>query len=91
MTRVGGVNALSEFLGLGINRFLRLHPQKVGIRCESDRPIDRTERPTLVAVETLPSPRGVPVPVWWGCETELCVSDIESIGVGEVSNALEEI
>ena len=88
---VDSVDTLSELLGLGIDRLLRLHPQQVSIRRECDRSVDRTEGSSLVAVVTLSGPGRVPVPVRWVCKTELGLGDNESIGVGEVSNAIQEL
>ena len=88
---IGSMDTLSELSSLGINRLLRLHPEQVSVRRERDRPVDRTESSTLVAVVTLSGPRGVPIPVRWVRKTELGLGDIEGIRVGEVRNTLEEL
>lgn len=88
---ISSVDALGELLGLGIDGFLRLHPQQVGIWRECNRSVDSTEGSALVSVITLPGPWRVPVPVWWDRKVELGLGDDKGIGVGEVTNAFEEL
>ena len=84
------VHALGKLARLREDRALRLHPQQVRIRRESDRAVDRALRAALVAVVPLDGARGIPVPERRIAEAKLPLRDRERLLVRRVRDSRGE-